>query len=81
MTLFVASLLKPFFDEVCEALLHNSIAGEGLVPAIRCEATSTFDPITYPLRPLTYIGSAMMPLLNDCILSSMPLFLNPDSLL
>jgi len=64
-------------------LLHNSIVGERPVPLSRCEATSTFDPSTYPLCPLTYctLHSVMMPLLSDCILSSMPLFLNPDFLL
>jgi hypothetical protein len=43
-----ASLLEPFFDK---ALLHNPMAGEGLISVIPCEAISMLDP-TKDLRPL-----------------------------
>jgi len=56
MTLYFANLLQPFFGKVREALLHNPMAGESLVPIIRCEATTTSDPIREPLRPLTYLA-------------------------
>jgi hypothetical protein len=56
MTLYIANLLQPFFGKVREALLHNPMAGESLVPIIRCEATTTSNPIREQLRPLTYIA-------------------------
>jgi hypothetical protein len=74
MALYVASLLKPFFDEVREALLHNPMAGERLISVIRCEAISSRNPIK-DLRPLTYLAlsnAAILERLNNFTRTSFP---------
>ena len=73
MTLYIANLLQPSFGKGREALLHNPMAGESHVPIIRCEATTTSNPIREPEETMQTSSSTF-------VLSFMTYFLNPDSL-